>query len=332
MSVKGYRYDGKSSNREKINLSVDNEGNIIISSEEEKYTYSKNEYKVLPRLGVGPVKIQYVDGSSCEIPGTESIDQYFSIEDPGLKLRALEGKKIYVTLAVILTLMCSVGLFKYGVPYISRHVAELIPKSVESSMGTETLKVLDKIFLEPSLLPEHRNLQLSKLVNDSINEYDDASNYTIEFRRSRSLGANALALPSGIIIITDDMVALADDDREILAVIGHEIGHIQNRHAVRLLLQDSMFVLFLVFITGDMSSISTLTAALPTLLVQMSYSRSFETESDSYAKEYFAKRNIDKKYLVSLFEKLGRQKEGDNETGYLSSHPAIADRIKNLQE
>jgi len=163
-----------------------------------EYIYEKNQYILLPRLGTGPVKIQFADGSSCEIPASESVNQYFSIEDPQSTLRALEGKKMYIALAVVLTVMCSAGLVKYGVPYIA--------------------------------------------------------------------------------------------------------------------------------------TVSTLAAALPTLLLPMSYSRSFETESDDYAKAYFSKRNIDKKYLVSLFEKLGKLNEGDEESGYLSSHPIIAERIRNLQK
>ena len=41
----------------------------------------------------------------------------------------------------------------------------------------------------------------------------------------------ALALPGGIIVVTDDMVNLAANDPELLAVLAHEMGHLRGRHA-----------------------------------------------------------------------------------------------------
>ena len=55
--------------------------------------------------------------------------------------------------------------------------------------------------------------------------------YRLELRSGEALGANALALPSGIVIMTDDLVALAKSDDEIGAVMAHELGHVRGRHA-----------------------------------------------------------------------------------------------------
>ncbi len=49
----------------------------------------------------------------------------------------------------------------------------------------------------------------------------------------RAVGANAFALPSGIVVMTDELVELAKTDDELVAVLAHEIGHVRGRHALR---------------------------------------------------------------------------------------------------
>src|SRR2546426_7673245 len=44
----------------------------------------------------------------------------------------------------------------------------------------------------------------------------------LEFRASRIIGPNAFALPSGIIVVTDQLVRLARNDEQVLAVLAHE--------------------------------------------------------------------------------------------------------------
>ena len=80
----------------------------------------------------------------------------------------------------------------------------------------------------------------------------------LEFRTIPDLGANAFALPSGIVVVTDDLVASAASDEELLAVLAHELGHIQHRHALRGVLQTSIIPLLLAAITGDPASVSAL--------------------------------------------------------------------------
>lgn len=42
---------------------------------------------------------------------------------------------------------------------------------------------------------------------------------------------NAFALPAGTVFVTTPLIAMADSEAELAGVIGHEIGHIQARHA-----------------------------------------------------------------------------------------------------
>src|SRR5437764_1298137 len=77
----------------------------------------------------------------------------------------------------------------------------------------------------PRVLPAHPRLPIRLLV-----------------RNSEQLGANALALPDGTIVVTDWMVRLVQtrDNRlddagkdQLAAVLAHEVGHIEHRHTAR---------------------------------------------------------------------------------------------------
>jgi len=41
--------------------------------------------------------------------------------------------------------------------------------------------------------------------------------YTLNFRKGGAIGPNAFALPDGTLIVTDELVALAGDDAEMIA-------------------------------------------------------------------------------------------------------------------
>ena len=55
--------------------------------------------------------------------------------------------------------------------------------------------------------------------------------------RSEFFGANAFAFPGGPIVVTDDLVKLLDNDYLTLAVIAHELAHIDQRHSLHQIME-----------------------------------------------------------------------------------------------
>ena len=164
-------------------------------------------------------------------------------------------------------------------------------------------------------------------------------------RASNMLGANALALPDGTIIITDGMVRLAlDEDNELddvgqaqlLGVLGHEIGHIEQRHATRAMTGSSLTAAVSATLFGDFSAVA---AGLPAVLTQMQYSRAMELEADAYAVGVLRRNGLDPDALADALQALERGAPGQGAVPswlkrsltYLSTHPATAERIARLQ-
>jgi Zn-dependent protease with chaperone function len=73
-------------------------------------------------------------------------------------------------------------------------------------------------------------------------------------------------LPGGYLVITDELIDLAKNNDEIVAVIAHELGHVKGRHALRQTLQGTVSGLIIIAITGDVSSIA---SGLPALMMNM---------------------------------------------------------------
>jgi Zn-dependent protease with chaperone function len=166
--------------------------------------------------------------------------------------------------------------------------------------------------------------------------------WKLKFRQSK-MGPNALALPGGTLLLTDEMVQLVDGDTDVLtAVLAHELGHVKHRHALRMLVQVSALGAVTSLVLGDFS---TLLAALPALLGQAHYSREAEREADLNAVQVLTHAGIDTRVMVSLFDKLAARRRGESkeaskeESGTqamavanwlglaFASHPADAERV-----
>jgi predicted Zn-dependent protease len=241
--------------------------------------------------------------------------------------------------ALLLTAAVVVLFMRFGVPALARHAAYALPVSAEASLGRESLATLDRFLFKPSKITAERRHELTAIFRRMTASFPDGSGYRLEFRAGDAVGANALALPSGIVVITDGLVELAHNDEELVAVLAHELGHVRGRHLLRHLLQNSLAGLLMATITGDVLSVTSLSAALPTALIDAKFSRDFEREADDAAIACLKKEGIPlSRYidiLVRLQAQLDKKKTGDVAgegavRNYLSTHPATNERIRRI--
>ena len=212
---------------------------------------------------------------------------------------------------------------------IARLVALATPVELDEAIGIESLALMDNYFFKETALPEDRRAAIHAMFQDVVDAVGDEHRFQLEFRNGESLGANAFALPSGIVVLTDKLVELAQEDDEISAVLAHEVGHATNRHALRGLIQNSVAAAVVIVITGDVGSATNLAAGIPTLLVQTGYSRDFEREADEVAFVYMAEKGIDGRQLAELLQRIdqfyGREAGA---TSLLSTHPSTRERLE----
>lgn len=333
-AIPGWRYDGQTSARTPVVLHIDAAGVHIEGLESGPIHYPPDAVELQPRLGGMRPQLRFVDGSVCELAPDTSLDAPLdaalaplSRRRGGQWLHRLERSLPLVVLALLFTVAFVYALIQYGIPVMAREIAQRMPLEIEARMGDEALEVFDHWFMEDSALDATRRQELEARFQ-ALARSTDAPPVTVLFRHSEDLGANAFALPDGIIVFTDDLVALAEDDRELLGVFAHELGHVRHRHTLRHVLQNSATGLLLIMLTGDIGSASSLAATLPTLLVQTKFSREFETEADDYAVALLDRHGIESEHLGNLLARMEAESGGDIMPGFLSTHPATDDRVR----
>ena len=319
-------FDGKRTLRHSVSVILFN-GRLRVIGRDVDGNFDAGKIRVSPRIANTPRWLYLPDGGACAIADNEFVDR-FSDERPfAHTLHKWESRPAYAAVAVAMVVAVLWLLFDKGLPAMAEIVAERIPLSVETGLGLETLDGLDRSLLAASKLTEERQTALRSQFEKMAKAGGAASTLRLEFRSSTVIGPNAFALPSGILVMTDELVQLAKSDEEILAVLAHEIGHTHHRHSMRGLLESSAAALIVAGITGDIASTTSLAAATPTLLLQMKFTREYEREADRYALTMLQRAGIEARHFAAILGRLeASASKGGVFPGFLSSHPPTAER------
>jgi Zn-dependent protease with chaperone function len=243
----------------------------------------------------------------------------------------LERQRIAILAAAAVTVLATVAFVKFGVPWVAQRVAENMPAAVERHVSGQVVALLERFHLDPSKLPASRQSALQERFADLIRGEPRADQMRLRFVHAPSIGPNAFALPDGRIYMTDELVELAKDDEEILAVLAHEAGHHVHRHGMRQAIESSSVFIATGLLFGDVSG-SSIAVALPATLLSNGFSRGHEREADHYAFELLLERGLSPAAFARIMERLsehhGESKAADEGVaGYLSTHPATPERI-----
>jgi len=146
---------------------------------------------------------------------------------------------------------------------------------------------------------------------------------------------NAWALPGGKIAINRGLLTELDSEAELAAVLGHEIVHAAARHSAKriersTLLQGVIMATAVVTNDSDYGNIAVGGASLGATLLNQSYGRGDELESDKYGMLYMSRAGYDPQGAVDLqktFVRLNDGKDADWITGLFASHPPSQERV-----
>ena len=324
-------YDGRSSIARRVRIDVQPGARVRMLGDGIELTFEHDEVRVSARLGTSPRVLHLPDGAKCETTDHDAVDRAFRHRVGWL--HALERRWAMTAVALVCTLAVLWAGVMYALPVLARHVAHAVPPRMEASLGEQSLQALDRHYLQPTRLLHAQRARVHAAFTRVASSLERATDLRLELRRSERLGANAFALPSGIVIMTDEMVTLAANEHEIMAVIAHEIGHVHHRHILRSILQNSAVALLLATVLGDLSSISGLAASIPTFLMEQRYSRAFEYEADAFAIQWLSTHGIDPANLAAILERLAQRGGADSEGlgVYLSTHPSTHERVQAIR-
>ena len=358
MKFEAIYHDGTTSSSELVVVTVSEDGSVsfsLSSPDSEGLNTSLlsditdlswSELKVQPRIGQTPRWIRLPNHAQLETKENDLVDQIQERFKQGVFdgfLHRTEHSWWMVFCGLLISVLFIWGSVQYGLPVAANLASKAIPADVLNPLGEEVIVWMDDNLFEPSTLSDQRQAEIR---NEFEQLFQAQAHYTLLFRASPKIGANALALPNNTIILTDELVNLAENDQQILAVLAHEVGHIVHKHALRRLLQQAGLAAILMTFTGDVSSVSSAVAYLPALLIELGYSRDFEYEADEYALQFMSDQGMDKDHLARALEVLHQHHAGEDEGDasnhshdddkpetfdYLSTHPTTDVRVEKIR-
>lgn len=330
----GYLYDGVTSAQQPVRFGVDAPGRLLIEhAEGVEIVGSAADVRVATRVANIRRTLKLADGRQIHSDDNDAIDAMFAARAGFEALVHLLESRWQVALAsIVATFVAVLALFWFGVPWAADHAARMVPMDWERSAGEQTMSALDSMGFRPSELPVARQQQLREVFARFVAELPEARDYRLEFRDW--LGPNAFALPGGTVVFTDDIIELFADDDEFLAVLAHEVGHLEHRHVMRTLMRGASIAVLTAVVFGDVGSASSVIVAVPTTLVYSAYSREFEREADDYAFAALKRRGKSTLAFAAVMRKLESAvneingDDGEDSWSYLSSHPDTEERIE----
>lgn len=147
---------------------------------------------------------------------------------------------------------------------------------------------------------------------------------------------NAFALPGGAIAISRGLLVGLQNEAQLAAVLGHEIGHVTARHAVQGMQRSSLLNLGMAVLgaAADQTPYGSLAKPASQLaagLVDKTYSREQESEADRLGIDYMVKAGYNPTGSVQVQEYFYRQIEGGAQPSWLAglfrSHPFSKERM-----
>ena len=141
--------------------------------------------------------------------------------------------------------------------------------------------------------------------------------------------ANAMALPGGLIIVTQGLLDQVESENELAFVLGHELGHFKNRDHLRGLGRGAVLSLFFaVTLGGDAGGVGIKVADL----TLRGFSRNQESDADAFGLSLVNAEygHVDEAWR--LFERWSIADDSIiNFVSYLSTHPEAGDRVSELE-
>lgn len=332
-------FDGRSTRAQRVTARI-SAGRLWLSGTALQRDLPLAEIEWPERTAGGTRMAHFPDGSGVQSADASAWDAWAQASGQGesLVVRAQQSWR-WALLACSVLVVLGWGTYVWGLPWASRAVVAVLPHSLDQQIGDLSLRAIDSQWLQTSRLPSAQQAALQQAFDRAVaRAYPDGSAppYRLLFRKS-SLGPNALALPGGTIVMTDELVRLLDGNEPVIVgVLAHELGHVRHRHATRMIVQVSVLTAATGAALGDFSSVI---AAAPAVLGQLAYSRDLEREADDESIRVLRANQISPEVMLALFSKLqthdrqgGRDARPDRLPIAFSSHPADAERIARFRQ
>lgn len=181
------------------------------------------------------------------------------------------------------------------------------------------------------------------MVGGRVLQNSETPNAPFTFTLLDSSVVNAFALPGGYVYISRQLLALMNDEAELASVLGHEVGHVTDRHTAKRYntqMLGGLGSLLVAVLTGSgqLAQLAGQAAQVYTL----SYSRDQEYKADTLGIRYISRAGYDPFAAADMLATLGaqdaleakiqgRDAAASSIPGWARTHPLTTDRVRRAQ-
>ncbi len=214
----------------------------------------------------------------------------------------------------------------------TQHIS--ITAEQEVALGVNSLPAMLEQY--GGLHPDAEAQKLVKSIGQRIVQNSDARQtpYQYDFHLLADPNVvNAFALPGGQVFITTALVAQFETEDELAGVLGHEIGHVVARHGAERIAKQELtqgLTGAAVVASGDYNTAQA--AQMIAGLVNMSYGRDQELESDDLGVRFMSQAGYDPEALITVMEILEKASGGQRQPEFMSTHPSPENRVQKIRD
>lgn len=171
------------------------------------------------------------------------------------------------------------------------------------------------------------------LVGRAVAATSDRSNMDYHFAVLNDQSINAFATPGGYVFVTRGLLKQVRNEAELAAVLGHEIGHIAQKHMLAVIQRTKQIAGIteagLAFANRDPTAYKRLVDNVSTKLLDEGYDQGKELEADRLGVVFASRVGYDPTAYLGLLNRL-RGLKGDDRTLF-KTHPDFSARINEVQ-
>ncbi len=215
-------------------------------------------------------------------------------------------------------------------PVTGRQEFVLVSEQQEIEIGKNT----DPDILEQyGYYPDTALQDYVRSIGESLARVSHRPSLAYRFKVVDSPSINAFALPGGYVYVTRGILAHLNSEAELASVLGHEIGHVTERHAVQQLTASMGLQVLSLALSESFKGAEQFSQVTNILFsgVMSGYGRSKEFSSDRLGQGYMVKAGYDPYAAVGVLATLQRNERNplDPITHWVvSSHPYTSERIQ----
>ncbi|MGZ8253755.1 MAG: M48 family metallopeptidase [Burkholderiaceae bacterium] len=229
-------------------------------------------------------------------------------------------------------------------PSLGDAAGEELPPAMERRLGEQ---IMLEVRRDPTYLPDPESTEYLNNLGYRLVAVSPSRSLDFVFFVIRDPMLNAFALPGGFIGVHSGLVITSQSESELASVLGHEIGHVTQRHIARMIARQkestamAIGALLLAILaaraggssSGDLTQAAILGSQAAMIQQQLNFSREAEREADRVGYQTLLDAGFDGRGMEAFFARMqsgNRIYEGPA-PAYLRTHPMTVERISDMQ-